>query len=86
MELVAVAAAETESPRRNIGIACRRVFWKILTLYMLSVFFIGLTVRADNTDLLSQDGNAAQSPFVIAMRISGIKVMSVSDSSWLVLT
>ncbi|KIM29391.1 hypothetical protein M408DRAFT_112567 [Serendipita vermifera MAFF 305830] len=73
VELVAVAAAETESPRRNIGIACRRVFWKILTLYMLSVLFIGLTVRSDNDQLMSREGNAAQSPFVIAINIAGIK-------------
>ncbi|PVG03557.1 putative general amino acid permease [Serendipita vermifera] len=73
VELVAVAAAETESPRRNIGIAVRRVFAKIVTLYMLSVFIIGLTVPSDNKDLLSESGNAAQSPFVIAMKLAGIK-------------
>lgn len=34
MELVAVAAAETESPRRNIAKAVRRVFWRILIFYV----------------------------------------------------
>jgi amino acid transporter len=72
---VAVAAAETESPRRNIGIAVRRIFWKIFTLYMLSIFVIGWTVRSDDPGLLSKDGNAAQSPFVIAMTLAGIKVI-----------
>jgi amino acid transporter len=74
VELVAVAAAETESPRRNIGIAVRRVFTKIVVLYMLSVLMIGLTVPSDHKDLMSDSGNAAQSPFVIAMTIAGIKV------------
>lgn len=72
---MAVAAAETESPRRNIGIAVRRIFWKIFTLYMLSIFVIGWTVRSDDPGLLSKDGNAAQSPFVIAMTLAGIKVI-----------
>jgi amino acid transporter len=52
----------------------RRVFTKIVVLYMLSVLVIGLTVPSDNKDLLSDSGNAAQSPFVIAMTIAGIKV------------
>lgn len=73
VELVAVAAAETESPRRNIGIAVRRVFWKIITLYMLSILVIGWTVPSNHPDLLKETGNAAESPFVIAMKIAGIK-------------
>lgn len=28
------AASETESPRRNIGKAVRRVFWRILVFYV----------------------------------------------------
>ena len=65
VELVAVAAAETESPRRNIGIAVRRVFWKIISLYMLSVLVIGLTVPSNHPDLVR--------------RLQGLSV--VSDSS-----
>ncbi|KIO17672.1 hypothetical protein M407DRAFT_12255 [Tulasnella calospora MUT 4182] len=35
MELVAIAASETESPRRNIAKAVRRVFYRILIFYIL---------------------------------------------------
>lgn len=34
MELVAIAASETESPRRNISKAVRRVFYRILIFYV----------------------------------------------------
>lgn len=34
MELVAIAASETESPRRNISKAVRRVFYRILVFYV----------------------------------------------------
>jgi yeast amino acid transporter len=73
VELVAIAAAETESPRRNIAKSCRRVFYKILTLYMLSILTIGWTVPSYDPRLLSESGDASQSPFVIAMEIAGIK-------------
>ncbi|KAH7890981.1 amino acid permease/ SLC12A domain-containing protein [Phlebopus sp. FC_14] len=36
MELVVIAASETESPRRNIAKAVRRVFYRICVFYMLA--------------------------------------------------
>jgi len=75
MELVAIAASETESPRRNIAKAVRRVFYRILVFYMLGVFVTGLIVPNNDDDLLKSTGNAAQSPFVIAMTRAGIKVL-----------
>jgi yeast amino acid transporter len=41
MELVAIAAAETENPRRNVAIAVRRVFYRIVIFYILGVFITG---------------------------------------------
>jgi len=75
MELVAIAASETESPRRNIAKAVRRVFYRILIFYMLAILVIGLIVRYDDPDLLRGGGTAAQSPFVIAINRAGIKVL-----------
>jgi len=75
MELVAIAASETESPRRNIAKAVRRVFYRILIFYMLGIFVTGLLVPYNDQDLLKKTGNAAQSPFVIAMSRAGIKVL-----------
>jgi amino acid transporter len=42
-------------------------------LYMLSILTIGWTVPSSDPRLLSESGNASQSPFVIAMEIAGIK-------------
>ncbi|KAG1864814.1 amino acid permease/ SLC12A domain-containing protein [Suillus subluteus] len=75
MELVAIAASETENPRRNIAKAIRRVFYRISIFYILGVFIAGLIVPSNNKDLLTGFGFSAQSPFVIAMQISGIRVL-----------
>jgi amino acid transporter len=34
-EMCVIAAGETQDPRRNIPKAVRRVFWRILTFYVL---------------------------------------------------
>jgi len=75
MELVAVAASETESPRRNIAKAVRRVFYRILVFYLLGTLITGMLVPFNDPDLLQETGNAAQSPYVIAMTRAGIKVL-----------
>lgn len=73
MELVAIAASETESPRRNIAKAVRRVFVRICVFYMLGIWITGMIVPYDDPNLLTSTGNAAQSPYVIAMTNAGIK-------------
>ncbi|KAF7309445.1 General APC amino acid permease [Mycena indigotica] len=73
MELVCIAASETESPRRNIAKAVRRVFYRIVVFYMLGILIIGMLVPYDNPALLSRVGTAAQSPFVIALSSAGVR-------------
>lgn len=75
MELVAIAASETENPRRNIAKAVRRVFFRILVFYLLGIFITGLIVPYNDPNLLQATGTAAQSPYVIAMTNAGIKVL-----------
>jgi amino acid transporter len=75
MELVAIAASETESPRRNIAKAVRRVFYRITIFYVLGILMIGMLVAYNNPDLLSVTHTAAQSPFVIAFNTAGVKVL-----------
>ncbi|KIY63201.1 general amino acid permease 1 [Cylindrobasidium torrendii FP15055 ss-10] len=75
MELVAIAASETENPRRNIAKAVRRVFYRIVIFYILGILIIGMLISYDDPSLLNQTGDAAQSPFVIAMNRAGIKVL-----------
>jgi amino acid transporter len=75
MEIVAITASETESPRRNIAKAVKRVFWRILIFYILGTLITGMLVPYNDPALLRATGNAAQSPYVIAIRRAGIKVL-----------
>ena len=67
------AASETESPRRNIVKAVRRVFWRIFIFYICGTLIIGMTVPYNDPRLLQSTGTAAQSPYIIAMVRAGIK-------------
>ncbi|KAF8628718.1 hypothetical protein AX17_005940 [Amanita inopinata Kibby_2008] len=75
MELVAIAASETENPRRNIAKAVRRVFYRIFIFYILGVLMIGMLVSYEDPTLLQKSGTAAQSPFVIAFNRAGVKAL-----------
>ncbi|KAJ4150268.1 hypothetical protein LMH87_011025 [Akanthomyces muscarius] len=78
-EMVVVASGETENPRRNIPKAIRRVFWRILLFYVVSIFLVGLCVSSKDEKLLnaidSSAPGAKQSPFVIAISNAGIKTL-----------
>ncbi|KAF9030758.1 dicarbixylic amino acid permease [Panaeolus papilionaceus] len=77
-ELIGVTVGEAENPRRNIPIAIRRTFWRILIFYVGGVFVIGLIVPSTDENLFiatkSKTG-AAASPFVVATTLVGIKVL-----------
>ncbi|KAI0690485.1 amino acid permease/ SLC12A domain-containing protein [Cytidiella melzeri] len=75
MELTAIAASETESPRRNIAKAIRRVFWRIVIFYILGILITGMLVPYNDPALLNGSGTATESPYVIAMQRAGIKVL-----------
>ncbi|CAG8955151.1 hypothetical protein HYFRA_00007166 [Hymenoscyphus fraxineus] len=75
IENITLAAAETQNPRRAIPQAARRIFVRIVIFYILSIFMVGLVVPSDNPNLLRSTGTAAQSPFVIAASLAGIKVV-----------
>lgn len=75
IETITVAAAETKNPRQAIPAAAKRIFGKILLFYVLSIFMVGLVVPSNDANLLQSSGTASQSPFVIAARLAGIKVV-----------
>lgn len=76
-EVIAVAAAEAENPRRNIPRACNRVIWRILIFYIGGILAIGLTVAYNDPTLAaaiaSSAPGAGRSPFVVAINNAGIK-------------
>lgn len=75
IENISVAASETQNPRRNIPKAAKRIFWRVTIFYALTIFMVGLVVPSNNDDLLKSTGTASESPFVIAARLAGIKVV-----------
>jgi amino acid transporter len=75
-ELVGLAAAESANPRKALPQAVKQVFWRIAFFYIVGLFILGLVVPADNPNLLHSHGaNSQYSPFVIAIRLAGIKIL-----------
>lgn len=72
VESIAMAAAETQNPRKAIPAACKRVFLRIFLFYMLAILVVGMLVASNDPRLDASSGNAAQSPFVIAASSAGI--------------
>lgn len=79
VEMVAVAAGESENPRRNIPKAVRRVFWRILFFYVLGSLAIGVLIPYNESRLLDAIRNnspgGAASPWVIAIYRASVPVL-----------
>ncbi|KAF2442948.1 amino acid permease-like protein [Karstenula rhodostoma CBS 690.94] len=75
VESLAMAAAETQNPRRNIPKACKKVFARVLLFYILAVLIVGMIVASDDPRLGNDSGDASQSPFVILASAAGIKAI-----------
>lgn len=88
VESLAMAAAETRNPSRTIPRACKRVFIRIVLVYLLAVLVVGMLVSSDDPRLNNDSGTAAQSPFVIAVSAAGYPAVSsvvnaiVITSAW----
>ncbi|THZ85380.1 AAT family amino acid transporter [Aureobasidium pullulans] len=74
-ELTGLAAAETVDPKKEIPKASKQVIYRILIFYGVNLLLIGLIVPADSP-LYSDGGSTSRhSPFVIAIKLAGIKVL-----------
>jgi len=71
-ELVAIAAGETQNPRKAVPKAIKAVFYRIMFFYVVGTFILGLLVSPNNEQLINGSGSAA-SPWVIAIEAAGIK-------------
>ncbi|KAK6537343.1 hypothetical protein TWF694_011535 [Orbilia ellipsospora] len=78
-ELVGVTVGEAENPRKTIPRAIKLTFYRILFFYCLSVFLLGMIIPYNSPELIKATkqtfNSAAASPFVAAIRVSGIKVL-----------
>lgn len=71
-EATAITAAEARNPAKAVPIAIRSVFYRILVLYLGTIFFISLNVPSDDVLLVSAKSKAAASPLTIALKRGGI--------------
>ncbi|KAF3045190.1 hypothetical protein E8E12_010528 [Didymella heteroderae] len=77
-ELIGVTVGEAQNPRKTIPRAIKLTFYRILFFYCLSVFFLGMLVPYDSKQLAfatSARTGASASPFVVAIKIAGIKAL-----------
>ncbi|OAX83777.1 hypothetical protein ACJ72_01861 [Emergomyces africanus] len=77
-ELVGVTVGEAQNPRKTIPRAIKLTFFRIIFFYILSVFLLGMLVPYDSKELAfatKASSSAAASPFVVAIKLSGIKVL-----------
>ncbi|KAL7934624.1 amino acid permease/ SLC12A domain-containing protein [Trichoderma chlorosporum] len=75
IEMIAVAAGETENPRHNIPKAVNRLLWRILFFYILGALAIGVLVPYTDDQLLNGGAGVASSPWVIGISRAGIRVL-----------
>ncbi|KAI8957576.1 amino acid permease/ SLC12A domain-containing protein [Daldinia sp. FL1419] len=74
-ELVGIGAGETHDPAKSVPKAIRWTFWGILSLFVATIFFVGLLVPHDTPDLLIGTTDASASPLVIAANLAGVSVL-----------
>ncbi|CAJ2501347.1 Uu.00g042000.m01.CDS01 [Anthostomella pinea] len=74
-ELVGVGAGETANPEKAVPSAIRWTFWGIVSLFVSTIFFIGLCVPYDNSALTIGTSDASASPLVIAANLAGVPVL-----------
>lgn len=75
IQIIAIAGAETQNPRKVIPNAIKMTFWRLLIFYVLSLFIVGLLVPYTDPNLTSSSGSSKSSPFVIAFQRAGIDVL-----------
>ncbi|KAM0476794.1 hypothetical protein ACHAPX_006219 [Trichoderma viride] len=74
-ELIAIAAGETVSPRRNLKKAARRFVIRLALFYGVASLVIGIIVASNDPKLLGAS-DASASPFVIGIQNAGIPVLN----------
>ncbi len=73
VELVGVAAAESENPHKTIPLAIRRVFWRILLFYVIAIVLIGLLLPYNDPSLTKNTlADIATSPFTLIFERAGL--------------
>lgn len=75
VELVGISCGESANPRKAVPSAIRKVIWRIMIFYVGCMFFMGLLIPYNDPLLLDDSSFAGSSPFIVAMKNSGTKVL-----------
>ncbi|KAI1441949.1 amino acid permease/ SLC12A domain-containing protein [Annulohypoxylon stygium] len=70
-EMLALTAAESRNPARDLPRAIRQTFFRILVIFIGLVFFAGIIVSSNEPGLLTASSKSAQSPWSIAFANAG---------------
>ncbi|KAI1631486.1 amino acid permease [Biscogniauxia mediterranea] len=70
-EMLALTAAESKNPKKDLPKAIRQTFWRILVIFLGLVFFAGILVPYNSSKLLTATSKSAQSPWTIALVQAG---------------
>ncbi|KAI9888394.1 MAG: hypothetical protein M1814_000510 [Vezdaea aestivalis] len=73
-EMVGIVAGEAEHPRYNLPRAIKTLMWRIFLFYIVSMTFLTFVVSYNQPGLLGTK-NANSSPFVLAIKEAGIRVL-----------
>ncbi|EIN06983.1 hypothetical protein PUNSTDRAFT_144574 [Punctularia strigosozonata HHB-11173 SS5] len=77
-DFIANCAPEAQNPRRTIPKAVKRVIYRLIFFFILSVLAVGMLVPFNDPTMLAAQANGhgvASSPFVIAMRRLDIRFL-----------
>lgn len=75
VELVGISCGESDNPRKAVPSAIRKVLWRIIIFYILSMFFMGLLIPYNDPKLNDDSKFTASSPFIVAMKNSGTPIL-----------
>ncbi|KAL8281434.1 hypothetical protein RQP46_006118 [Phenoliferia psychrophenolica] len=73
VELVALAAGESQNPHKSVPRAIKATFYRIVLFYFMTVFVIGLCINHNDDTLFAADENSdvAASPITTVFREAG---------------
>ncbi|KAI7871604.1 amino acid permease/ SLC12A domain-containing protein [Spinellus fusiger] len=72
-EMVGIAAGESANPRKDVPIATRNVFYRLVFIYIGTMFVIGMIIPYnDPLNITDCTGSASVSPFTIVFQKSGL--------------
>jgi len=72
-ELVGVAAGEAHAPEKTISSAIKKIFWRIVLFYILTICIISFLIPYTSDLLVNENSSVAASPFTMMFTNAGFE-------------